>query len=215
MKTKKKIIIIALFLILLVFIAGYFFIEITLRPTLVSMGEAKLKNMGTQILNEAISTTLGAHTSSEDFLLIEKDTSGRVSLLLPDSLAINDIALQTTLIAQAELDSIENTKFDIPIAGALGINILTNSGPYIHVIVDNIGAVRTEFTTEFSEAGINQTRYRVHLNVTADMAMLIGNSPHEVSVYANAVIAESIIVGDVPQTYANLPAENEFLNLLP
>ncbi len=212
---KKKIIIIALVFIFLVFLAGYLMMEFTLRPTLISMGEAKLKNMGTQILNDAIKATLGAYSSSQDFLLIEKDDTGRVSLVVPDSLAINDIALETTLTAQSKLDEIANTKFDIPIASAMGINILTNSGPYVHVIVDNIGSVRTSFTTEFGEAGINQTRYRVHLSVTADMAMLVGSTPHEVTVTANAVIAESIVIGDVPQTYAQLPAEDEFLNLLP
>ncbi len=212
---KKKILIAVAIILAVATVLGYLFVEYALRPTLIEMGEAKLKNMGTTILNSAITQTLAGYSSSEDFLHIEKDANGRVSLLAPDSIAINNIAAETTLTASAQLDELANTKFDIPIAGALGINILTNSGPYVHVILDNTGSVEASFTTEFAESGINQTHYIVHLTVTANMSMLVGTRPHEVTASADAVIAESIIVGDVPQTYANLPQTDEFLNLLP
>ncbi len=194
---------------------AYFMIESSLRPSLIAMGEAQITNSATQILQSAIADTLADYDSSQDFLYIEKDTDGRVSLVSPDSIAINNIAVNTALFAQKELNTLEESHISIPLASAMGINLLTNTGPYIPVIIDNVGAVEPVFNTEFSEAGINQTRYRVHLTLTANMSMLIGASPHPVSVTAHAVIAESIIVGDVPATYANLPANDEFLNLLP
>ena len=75
--------------------------------------------------------------------------------------------------------------------------------------------MQSEFHSEFVSSGINQTLYRVNLLLTASVRLVMPGVSEIISVRAEAAIAESIIVGDVPQVYTNVASEEDMLNLIP
>ena len=82
-----------------------------------------------------------------------------------------------------------------------GNSLLAGCGPNVKVKVIPIGTVTTDFKTEFVSAGINQTRHRVYLTVYCTMyvaAPLVGN---EIIVNNGVVVAETVLIGDVPEFY--------------
>ena len=75
--------------------------------------------------------------------------------------------------------------------------------------------MQSEFSSEFISSGINQTLYRVNLRLIASVRLVMPGVSETVSVQAEAAIAESIIVGDVPEVYTNVASEEDMLNLIP
>ena len=82
--------------------------------------------------------------------------------------------------------------------------LLAGSGPSVRVKIVPAGAVTTEFVSEFSSAGINQTRHRIFLQVHTTVQMIIPTGTQSAAVSAHVPVAESIIVGDVPQSFVDV-----------
>lgn len=78
-----------------------------------------------------------------------------------------------------------------------------------------VGSVSSEFVTEFRTAGINQTRHKVYIRIRANMRIVIPTGAREVEVVAQVPVAETVIVGQVPQSYVNVDSTEDMLNLLP
>ena len=72
-----------------------------------------------------------------------------------------------------------------------------------------------EYFTEFYAAGINQTRYKIYMVLKSDMALVVGRSSQSVHIESQVLIADAIIVGTVPQSYANLDGARGFIDLTP
>ena len=89
-----------------------------------------------------------------------------------------------------------------------------SSGPQIRVSVVPVGSVTTRFVTSFESAGINQTRHEISLEASVLMRIVVPAGSNSVSVSTYVPIAESIIVGEVPESYVHVP-EDELLNLIP
>ena len=64
------------------------------------------------------------------------------------------------------------------------------------------GNVTTDFESELSEAGINQTKHRINLNTQVNVAAIIPGYPVNTNIKTNLTIAETVIVGEVPKVYA-------------
>ena len=91
---------------------------------------------------------------------------------------------------------------------------MTGRGPQVKVKFEPVGSVTTDFMTEFEDAGINQTRHKVYLVFNAAVRILIGNASQTVEISTQVLIADTIIIGDVPQNYFQ-GTEDQLINLLP
>ena len=101
-----------------------------------------------------------------------------------------------------------------PLGAALGVSFLSGFGPRLEVQILPVGAVHTSFDTEFETAGINQTRHKISLEATASVRIVLPSGARTVSVRASALMAESILIGDVPQSYIQVPEVEDGLNFV-
>lgn len=85
-----------------------------------------------------------------------------------------------------------------------GIKLLSGRGPGIKIKISSIGNVKTDLKSEFSSKGINQTLHRVYLKVDCEVSILTPFNNITKSISNQILIAENVIVGDIPQTYYNL-----------
>ena len=153
--------------------------------------------------------------SYEDLIVTQMDAQGLVSMLRANTMRMNEIATKTALLAEKELNSIENQYINIPMGAALGIRFLAGYGPRIPVQILPIGAVQTNFDTEFVSAGINQTRHKIFLSLRTTVSLIIPTGSQLVEVNSTVPIAESIIVGEVPDSFVDVSDMEDMLNLVP
>ncbi|MDD4797901.1 MAG: sporulation protein YunB, partial [Eubacteriales bacterium] len=92
----------------------------------------------------------------------------------------------------------------IPIGSVLGSQLLSGRGPLIYVRIIPVGSVITIFNTEFENAGINQTRYRIIMNADTSVRIVMPGGGQKVEISAEIPVAEAIIVGDVPGSFVQV-----------
>ena len=194
---------------------GYAAIEAAARPILFAKGEAEINNIVSDIMNLSIKHALAKAGDTSELLQVERDGSGKITMLSIDQGMVNQITLDSALEASGEMSKLKNQSFRIPMGNLLDSNLFSGTGPEFQITVLPAGSVSSKYYTEFESAGINQTRYKVYLVMEADVALIVGARSQDVTLKTEAVIADAIIVGAIPDTYADLAQGDGFLNLIP
>ena len=188
--------------------------EVNLRPIILNTAESRVRAIALDAVNSAIARNLD-HVTYEDLITVSRDNAGRVTLLQANTVNMNRISTQTALTAQQYIADIGEQSLRISVGSATGNPLLAGRGPEFVIKVIPVGAVSTEFVTEFQSAGINQTRHKVYIRIKAVMRVVIPTGARQVEVLSQVPVAETVIVGQVPQSYVNVESTEDMLNLLP
>ena len=204
-----------LILLILLLTAAVIAMEQNLSQTMLDMAFARAYSMAVETINRAVKQAMGQGVTYEELIDAQMDAQGRVSMLRANTMRMNELASQTALLAERELGSAENQVVEIPLGAALGVSFLSGFGPRLEVRILPVGAVHTSFDTEFETAGINQTRHKIFLNLRATVSLIVPTGSQLVEVTSTVPIAESIIVGEVPDSFVDVNNEEDMLNLIP
>ena len=203
----------ALFALLLA--AGLIALERNLSQTMLDMAFAEAYSMAVETLNRAVKLVTENEVEYAELVDAQTDAQGRVTMLRADTMRMNELAAKTALMAEDELNSVENQVVRIPLGAALGIRSLSGFGPKMSMQILPVGAVHASFDTEFESAGINQTRHRIFLTLRATVSLIIPTGSQLVEVQSTMPIAESIIVGHVPDSFVDVNDQKDILDLAP
>lgn len=204
-----------LILVVLLLTAAVIAMEQNLSQTLLDLAFARAYSMAVETINRAVKQAMAQGVTYEELIDAQMDAQGRVSMLRANTMRMNELASQTALLAERELGSAENQVVEIPLGAALGVSFLSGLGPRLEVQILPVGAVHTSFDTEFETAGINQTRHKIFLNLRATVSLIVPTGSQLVEVTSTVPIAESIIVGEVPESFVDVNNEEDMLNLIP
>ena len=204
-----------LILLILLLTAAVIAMEQNLSQTMLDMAFARAYSMAVETINRAVKQAMGQGVAYEELIDAQMDAQGRVSMLRANTMRMNELASQTALLAERELGSAENQVVEIPLGAALGVSFLSGFGPRLEVQILPVGAVHTSFDTEFETAVINQTRHKIFLNLRATVSLIVPTGSQLVEVTSTVPIAESIIVGEVPESFVDVNNEEDMLNLIP
>ncbi len=213
-KKRRAFAVVALLLAALL-LAGYIVINNGLRDSVLMVGESFLKNKALGIMNTAIREVLTESGDISDLLIVEKDGSGKITMVSVDTTLINRISNQCAILVRDELAELSEARIEVPLGNVLSSKLFAGLGPKFKLRVVPMGSATASFYSEFETAGINQTRYKVYVVLEAHMKLVFGTSTLTAQVKSEVLVCEAIIVGDVPDTYANMKENDDFLNLLP
>ena len=135
---------------------------------------------------------------------IEKDEVGNINMVKTNIISINEI---TSSIANNIVKALEANEDDIiyiRMGSFTGSKILSGIGPSIPIKIASVGSVSTNLESEFTSTGINQTLHRIYLEVTCSVTILTPFKNIGKDVVNQVLLAESVIVGNVPDGYYNL-----------
>lgn len=205
---------IAVALLLTLLIGGFIFINVNLRPVLVGLASARVQSVAAKAMNDAILDVV-AGGYGYDSLITIRATESKVYLLQANSARLNLLAADCANAAQERIAELGEQGLSVPLGTISGIPLLAGKGPKVTMRFTPAGAVKSSFDSEFRSAGINQTLHRINLKLTATVRVILPGESHTLNVDAEAPVAESIIVGDVPGAYTNVANEEDLLNLIP
>lgn len=194
--------------------ALFFWMDANLRPVILTMAEAQARVMAVQAMNDAVFDVMRSGGLYDDLMTVVLDDAGHVSVMRANTARMNELATTSALRVQQNLSEIAEAGIRIPLGAALGVQLLAGSGPRIAVRIVPVGAVSTEFISEFSAAGINQTRHRIFLKMDTTVQMVIPTGTQTARVSAQVPVAESIIVGEVPESFVDVADTEDMLNLI-
>jgi sporulation protein YunB len=207
-KYKGSLIKLVLVIILLFALITYYYIEVNIRPTLSSICDVQAKVIATRIINETVRKELNKDSIKDKILEPSYDREGKISMIKTDAMVMNHISNNIAQNLQQKIMELENQRFSIPLFTALDSQLMAGKGPSLNFSILPQGSVLVDFITEFEESGINQTRYKIYITVEVDMRVISPVATSSTTVKNNVLIAEIVIIGEVPDSYMNLPSLN-------
>ena len=202
-------------LLVLLLLALFLLIDRNFKPLVFSLAEARSAAMASQVLSGARAEATQDGVAYEDLMNVRMDQNGQVALLSANTMAMNRLATRAGDAALRRLNNMSSERVTVPLGAVLGTTLFSGSGPGVPVSIVPIGSIFTDFATEFEACGINQTRHKVYLQVTANIRIVIPTGAKTTQVSANMLVAESIIVGRVPEGFVGYDLTEEELNMVP
>ena len=173
-----------------------------LRPLLESMATTRVSNTVNRIVFEAVNEAIESGEITYDQLIsFEKDNDGKITAVHSNMAACNRLQVEILDIILARIDQVSARELSIPVGSLTGSALLAGRGPRIKVRMESVGSSSARFENEFSSAGINQTNPRIVLHIDVSVAILLPGFTTATQVSNAVTVAETVIVGTVPDTY--------------
>ena len=208
-----KILLLSVCLSLIGGIALLLMINDNMRPALTAIAESRITALAVSAMNDAIMERMDDNSYTS--LITAYDNGDKVYMIQADTRQMNMLASDCCAAAQTRIAAMGEQGVSVPLGTVSGITYLSGRGPGIRVTFTPVGSVESDFDSELVSSGINQSLYRVNIRLTSTIRLIMPGVSHSIEVSAKAAIAESIIVGEVPQVYTNVADEEDMLNLIP
>ena len=184
--------------------------ERALRPVLAAAARYQVRSQVTAAVEQWAARDLQERgVDYSDFVTITRNEAGEITALSADMARLNLLRaeLSAHLLERLEDSQLELT---IPVGSLLPLEPTWARGPELHLRALALGTASAEFESEFTSAGINQTRHRLWLELSVPVTVLLPGGGEELTVDSRLCVAETVIVGRVPQTWfqtGGLPAD--------
>ena len=176
--------------------------RVKFHGTIRSLAETQVKNSTSDLINDAIDKQIDSGNIQYDRIVyFEKDLNGKITALKTNMSEVNRLKTSILNIINDEILAMDTTDLGIPIGSLILPEFLAGRGPQIPVQILSISNSDASFESHFTEAGINQTLQKLTMNISVDVAILVLGRTESFTVTSQVVVAETIIVGQVPDTF--------------
>ena len=190
--------------VLLVILLVWAFVGLRARlwPVVRSLARTQVTNTASDLINDAIlEQIMEGQIQYDRIVYFEKDLNGRITALKTNMAEVNRLKTETLNIINDEIMAEDTDHLGVALGSLILPEFFSGKGPSIPVRILAIRNSDANFQSEFTEAGINQTLQKLRMDVIVDVTILVLGQTETFTVSSQMVVAETIIVGDVPATY--------------
>lgn len=183
-------------------------LEWKLRPAVAEIARTQVQNTMVAAIEQAVTQALvGRDVSYRDFVTIQRDDTGAITALSTRTAQMNLLRSELAGVILEALEGVDVSAIRLPLGSLFDFEPFWARGPELQVRAMTVGSVSAEFDSEFSSAGVNQTIHRIWLEVVVPMTALLPGMELDLTVRTRLPLAETVIVGQVPNTYLSLDGE--------
>ncbi len=176
--------------------------RIKFHSVITGLAQTQVTNTTSDLINDAVAEQIDTGNIAYDRIVyFEKDLNGRITALKTNIGEVNRLKTDTLNIINDEILASDYSDLGIPIGSLLFPELFSGRGPQIPVKILSIRNSDATFESHFTQAGINQTLHQLKMSVLVDVSVLVLGSSISFTVASEVVVAETIIVGDVPDTF--------------
>lgn len=189
--------------IVFLIVIGFLFVFLRFRyhDAIIGLSETQVKNATSDLINDAIDKQIEEGTIQYDRIVyFEKDLDGRITALKTNMSEVNRLKTNILNIINEKILQIDSSDIGIPLGSLFFPEFLSGRGPSLPVSILSIRNSDSSFSSSFHEAGINQTLHQLNMQISVDIAVLVLGKTSYFTITSQVVIAETIIVGQVPET---------------
>lgn len=174
-----------------------------INPIFEQVSTYEAKKLATFVANDQ-TTKVMQNYNYDSMFSIEKDEKGNISMIQMNMYRVNIIISDIAYKIQEQMKKPENSTVSVPMGSLLGIDLFSGYGPNIKMKMVLLGSVETDLRSEFISKGINQTLHRVYLQIDCPVQILSSYKTMKENISNQFLLAENVIVGEIPSTYYNL-----------
>lgn len=178
---------------------------VQLRPVIAQAAASRMEAVATEAINRSVQELFSRQgVGYEDLMTLSRNASGQVTAVTANAAVINRLKSDLSLQILNRLSQTGDAGFSVPMGSLTGSVMLSGWGPGVQFRFVPYGSVTVDFRSAFTQAGINQTRQEVYLDVKTRVSVILPGFPADATVSTSVLVAETLIVGNVPETYANV-----------
>ncbi len=201
-RRRRRIILIVL---LLVVTGLILLVELHLSPYIRELARNQAVNAASNAITDAVGEMLRREdTDFSRVIVLEKDVQGHITALRTDMGQVERLKVEVLGILGGLIAEINTQQLGIPLGNLLLPDLLAGTGPVLPVKAVSLTMSNADFFSDFTEAGINQTLQTLKVKFTISLTILTTVGYETVDVDSNVMVAQTVIVGTVPETYVNL-----------
>jgi len=198
---RKATVYFRILLIFILFATFVYYANKNILPCLNTICEHKAKSIITRTVNETVQEVFSENAGYGDFVRINRDGSDRINFFETDVARLNKLSARLSADIRNKLDSLERQKVSIPFGALLGNSAFSGMGPELRMAIQTARDIETAFQSEFFTAGMNQTRHILYLRVHIEASVHAPLVQRKIDVTSVIPVAETVIVGAVPERY--------------
>lgn len=200
----KKFICLFLLSVTVIFLCFLYVFSKYLRPTIISVSQKTAENEVSRIIDEEIKRLmLEEFLTYDKITIITRDSKGNVTSVSANSVLINNFANELDICIGNRIDATDTMQTKLYLSSLFGIDLLSGIGPKIPIRFQPVSVTHADISHTFQQSGINQTLHTIELTVCIDIEILLPMASSTITVKSNMPIAQTLIVGTVPQGYFN------------
>ena len=181
---------------------GFLMLRSRYRDVIRDLAETQVKNTTSDLTSDAIAKQIDEGIIQYDRIVyFEKDLDGRITALKTNMSEVNRLKTDILNLINDEILALDTSDIGIPLGSLFLPELFSGKGPSIPVRILSIRNSDASFASSFSQAGINQTLHQLTMIVSVDVAVLVLGQTSSFTVNSEVVVAETVIVGDVPSTF--------------
>ena len=166
------------------------------------LAQTQVMNSTSDLINDSIDRQIElGNIQYNRIVFFEKDLNGRITALKTNMSEVNRLKTDILNRINDEILAMDTSMLGVPLGSLFFPEFFSGRGPSIPVEILSIRNSDASFSSDFSAAGINQTLHQLNLQISVDVAVLVLGKTKSFTVTSQVVVAETVIVGQVPNTY--------------
>ena len=191
-----------LILVLIVTIIAFCLFRHKYHSVITALAQTQVKNATSDLINDAIDRQISNGTIQYDRMVyFEKDLEGKITALKTNMSEVNRLKTDLLNLINAEILAMDSDHLGIPMGSLVLPELFAGKGPMIPVQIITIRNSEAGFFSDFSQAGINQTLQKLNMQVSVEVSVLVLGELSDFTISSQVVIAETVIVGQVPDMF--------------
>ncbi|MCQ2556144.1 MAG: sporulation protein YunB [Clostridia bacterium] len=191
------------------------FYFLLVNPIIKIYTAAETNALTEKAVNLAVSNVINRTLSYENLIDINYSNTGEIVSFSANQYEINSISREIVKETQAKMKTLGEDGILLNLGTFTGIPFFIGRGPKIRLKLVPIGVVGSKFDSEFDSVGINMTKHTIYLYIDVHVSIVLPVKAYDIYSTNQVMLAESIIVGKVPEVYLNGGSLGKSLNLIP
>lgn len=197
-----------IFLSLCSLMLSYF--EACVRPNLQLIAQSETSLYANKVINNAVTTVMKSYEKGGTFSVLEKDDTGSINAYRANTPMINRFSSDVSKEIYDHICNVKESTVSIPLGNVITKHaVFSRLGPRIRVRIKPLGFADIQYTTHFTNAGINEVRHEILLKIKVTMVAYIPGATTKMVVTSTVPIDETILMGKVPDNYTNFDANSK------
>lgn len=193
-----------LLLVCLVLVLGVILrLDYKLRPAILEIALSELETVVNDAIDQVcVQDAVDGEIAYSKLIELQYDQNGKLQGLTTDMATLNVLRADMTRAIGQALGEVEEQPIQVPLGTAWGVTLFSDLGPNIPVQVLSLESIAGYFESNFTAAGINQTRHQIQMVLTVQVVLLLPGGTYDRTFTNRITVAESILMGEVPSHYS-------------
>lgn len=194
-----------------IIVVSSFLIDLRIKASILELAQSNAQLKSMELINEVVNEKVVSGTDYDDIVKIHKDDEGQIVMIQANTSELNRVIAQTIAEVARGMSQLEEEQIRIPLGQVSGLRFLAGYGPKISVRMIPAGQVKVKVHNRLEQAGINQTLHLICLDISSTIRIAVPFVDRDIDVATSVPLAETIIVGRVPDTYVQFQGMGEAL----